>query len=584
MIEKLDVYKRLKQLNILGEERRLEWADAITRIRTQRELLDLSYRVDRQRLLASAPGKPANVDFFASTMRVQLALLHEEDLLRFLADLRDSGNAYYAVRQCSLTRTGAAAGRHPDLAAPARRVRDRPHHHHRPGGQGMKPCALHRLAFCSPAPPCKRRSSAACSSRPSSALRSTRGARRACPTGRRQRRGVAHHPPRRLREALRRALDGLRQRRSDARGHGRRAAWSDPRRRGGRVAGARRAKAVPARRAAPRRSARPRHRPGARRPRRRRPRPSGPGAQMRRRERQQSGAALMALLAVLVLGVPGGWLPRSTTPKPACRWRPTTTPRVLSAGEDRAIRYVAHRALMAAEDNPGRLPCPEAAGWQNNHDGVSYIVRRWHCRRVAARCPRSGGCRGARSASTSCGRGRRAALVRRVSGLGVGTLSRQRTDHQLQYRGPAQPRRRRRVSRSSSRRADRCSSRPRRLLAWRATSRAGDSRRRLGPARFSRVRERDLARRRAFRRCRPGQLVQRPGDRGDGAGMSGCDRGRGRRAHRARLVPHLQSVYAGAEWGTSATNPVFPFAATLRRPGASRHSRACWMSARACFR
>jgi hypothetical protein len=105
VIEKLDVYKRLKQLNILGEERRLEWADAVTRIRTQRELLDLSYRVDRQRLLASMPGKPGNVDFFASTMRVQLALLHEEDLLRFLADLRNSGNAYYAVRQCNLTRT-----------------------------------------------------------------------------------------------------------------------------------------------------------------------------------------------------------------------------------------------------------------------------------------------------------------------------------------------------------------------------------------------------------------------------------------------------------------------------------------------
>ena len=106
VIQKLDVYKRLKQLNILGEERRLEWADAITRIRTQRELLDLSYRVDRQRLLTSAAGKPANVDFYASTMRVQLALLHEEDLLRFLADLRDSGNAYYSVRQCSMTRIG----------------------------------------------------------------------------------------------------------------------------------------------------------------------------------------------------------------------------------------------------------------------------------------------------------------------------------------------------------------------------------------------------------------------------------------------------------------------------------------------
>ena len=107
--EKLDVYRRLGQLNILGEERRLEWADAITRIRNERELLDLRYRVERQRLLASAPGKPANVDFFASTMKVEMALLHEEDLLRFLADLRNSGNAFYSVQRCALTRTGQAA-------------------------------------------------------------------------------------------------------------------------------------------------------------------------------------------------------------------------------------------------------------------------------------------------------------------------------------------------------------------------------------------------------------------------------------------------------------------------------------------
>jgi hypothetical protein len=107
--EKLDVYQRLKQLNILGEERRLEWADAINRIRVQRELLDLRYRVERQKLLVSAPGKPGNVDFFASTMRVDLELLHEEDLLRFLADLRDSGNAYYSVKKCTVSRTGQAA-------------------------------------------------------------------------------------------------------------------------------------------------------------------------------------------------------------------------------------------------------------------------------------------------------------------------------------------------------------------------------------------------------------------------------------------------------------------------------------------
>jgi hypothetical protein len=108
--QKIDVYKQLKSLNILGEERRLEWADTINRIRVQRELLDVRYRVERQKLVTSVAGKPASVDFFASTMRVEMQLLHEEDLLRFLADLRASGNAYYSVKRCAITRTGQTVG------------------------------------------------------------------------------------------------------------------------------------------------------------------------------------------------------------------------------------------------------------------------------------------------------------------------------------------------------------------------------------------------------------------------------------------------------------------------------------------
>ena len=106
--DKLEVYRRLRSLHILGEEQRLEWADAMTRIRTSRELLDLRYTVERQRTLVSVPGKPANVDFFASTMKVDIALLHEGDLLVFLRDLRESGNAYYSVKRCLITRTGTA--------------------------------------------------------------------------------------------------------------------------------------------------------------------------------------------------------------------------------------------------------------------------------------------------------------------------------------------------------------------------------------------------------------------------------------------------------------------------------------------
>ena len=108
--EKLDIYQRLKALHVLGEERRLEWADAIARIRAQHELLDLRYRVERQRLLSAVQGKPANVEFYASAMNVDLALLHEEDLTRFLGDLRASGNAYYSVKRCQLERRGQPAG------------------------------------------------------------------------------------------------------------------------------------------------------------------------------------------------------------------------------------------------------------------------------------------------------------------------------------------------------------------------------------------------------------------------------------------------------------------------------------------
>jgi hypothetical protein len=107
--EKLKVYQQLRDLGILGEEQRLEWADAMKRIRSDLDLPDLRYRVERQRALASVPGKPGTVDFYASTMRVELALLHEGDLFSFLWALRNSGKAYYAVRRCAVTRTGQAA-------------------------------------------------------------------------------------------------------------------------------------------------------------------------------------------------------------------------------------------------------------------------------------------------------------------------------------------------------------------------------------------------------------------------------------------------------------------------------------------
>lgn len=120
--ERIEVYRRLRDLRILGKERRLDWVDAIQRIRTTREMLDVRYVIEPQKLLISIPGKPGKVDFNVSTMKLELALLHEGDLLGFLDDLRDAGNAFVSVRRCSVTRFNAG-GQPPGPATLTPRLR-----------------------------------------------------------------------------------------------------------------------------------------------------------------------------------------------------------------------------------------------------------------------------------------------------------------------------------------------------------------------------------------------------------------------------------------------------------------------------
>ncbi len=105
--ERIEVYRRLRDLHIIGKERRLDWADSIQRIRLSREMLDVRYRIEPQKVLVSIPAKAGKVDFHVSTMKVDLALLHEGDLLGFLDDLRNAGNAYVSVRRCAINRSGS---------------------------------------------------------------------------------------------------------------------------------------------------------------------------------------------------------------------------------------------------------------------------------------------------------------------------------------------------------------------------------------------------------------------------------------------------------------------------------------------
>lgn len=102
--EKSALFHRISTQGIIGEEQRLEWIELLKAIREKRKLIDLRYELEPQRPLEGTTV--SGFSFFVSPMRVQLELLHEEDLTRFLDDLRSQAKALIQTRNCNLSRQG----------------------------------------------------------------------------------------------------------------------------------------------------------------------------------------------------------------------------------------------------------------------------------------------------------------------------------------------------------------------------------------------------------------------------------------------------------------------------------------------
>jgi len=92
-----------------------------------------------------------------------------------------------------------------------------------------------------------------------------------------------------------------------------------------------------------------------------------------RTRRLQRGAALMLLIAILVIGTSWWLITAVSTPLNRTALEAQQNARVLEHAKSALIGYVAQRALLAAEKNPGRLPCPEPASAQNNFAAGMYI-------------------------------------------------------------------------------------------------------------------------------------------------------------------------------------------------------------------
>lgn len=98
---------RLRERGFIGEEARLDWVEQIGRIRDERKLLPISYEfLPRQNFRIDPSIAPGKLELHGSKLILRMDLLHEQDLLDLLADLKNQG--FYALQACSIKRTGKA--------------------------------------------------------------------------------------------------------------------------------------------------------------------------------------------------------------------------------------------------------------------------------------------------------------------------------------------------------------------------------------------------------------------------------------------------------------------------------------------
>lgn len=111
-------YRRMVDSGIVGPKDRLDLVDKIAAIKSARRLFEIKYNISPQRALEYQGIKPTgSIEFVNSPMRLDMTLLHEDDLLNFLADLQASKQTHVVVRHCSLQRMSGVAPV-PNVATP----------------------------------------------------------------------------------------------------------------------------------------------------------------------------------------------------------------------------------------------------------------------------------------------------------------------------------------------------------------------------------------------------------------------------------------------------------------------------------
>jgi hypothetical protein len=110
--DRIALFQQLRTRGIIGHEERLNWIEQIDNIKAARRLFEFQYEIAPQQALSAAalPGSAqvGNYEFMSSTMNLHMPLLHENDLLDFIADLQNTVHAHLLVRDCSIDRSAPA--------------------------------------------------------------------------------------------------------------------------------------------------------------------------------------------------------------------------------------------------------------------------------------------------------------------------------------------------------------------------------------------------------------------------------------------------------------------------------------------
>lgn len=98
--ERAQLLQKLQNSGITGEEKRLDWMEMLRDTQRELRLPGMNYEFGAQTSLDR--GNDASYAWFSSPMRLQLRVLHEADLLNFLARLQKNAKALVIVRSCKL--------------------------------------------------------------------------------------------------------------------------------------------------------------------------------------------------------------------------------------------------------------------------------------------------------------------------------------------------------------------------------------------------------------------------------------------------------------------------------------------------